>query len=286
MALQKHHKDFKHLIDERTRCIVEDHHSGATTLGLRTLRIAQAISARQELTSRARQKWISGLFKDVITAHPQMGILRHLRETVAAAGPEDRLSAHELRKQITKYRDDNASAFARHCRRGSSILTISFSSAVHAALVAARRKWIHVIVPESRPKNEGRSLAAKLAESKIKTTLIVDAAAGLFINEVDYVVLGCDALTRDYFINKIGSLALCLLAKEAGVPVYVFADPYRVIEDEKSLRKQINHAPAEITRAEHDYEINNRYFDFVPNTLVSRFMYDGRLRTPEKLFKK
>ncbi len=272
------------MIQERVQGIVEDHRSGATTLGLRTLRITQAIAGREDLSARDRQSLTRQLFKDVITAHPQMGILRYLQDVMLHPEEEDQPGVRDLRRNIIRHREDNAKAFARHCKRKCSILTISYSSAVQAALMAARKKRINVIVPESRPKNEGRSLASELAKNGINTTLIVDAAMGLHIENVDYVLLGCDSITRERFVNKIGSLPVALLAKQAGKPVYVFVDPYRIVQDERGLRRQQQHLPAEVTRADHEYEIDNRYFDFIPNTLITHCVYRGKLQEPSKLF--
>jgi len=55
--------------------------------------------------------------------------------------------------------------------------------------------------------------------------LIVDSAVRYFMNEVDLVVVGADAITSEgNVINKIGTSMVALAAKEARTPFYVVSE--------------------------------------------------------------
>lgn len=113
---------------------------------------------------------------------------------------------------------------SRRVRDGNTILTHCHSSAVTATLIEAHRqgKRFRVIQTETRPKYQGRITAVELVEAGIDTTMIVDSAARHYMKEIDFVVVGCDAITSEgNVINKIGTSQVALAAGEARVPFYV-----------------------------------------------------------------
>jgi ribose 1,5-bisphosphate isomerase len=113
---------------------------------------------------------------------------------------------------------------ARRVRDGDTILTHCHSSAVTETLVEAHRqgKRFRVIQTETRPKYQGRITARELVEAGIDTTMIVDSAARHFMKEIDFVVVGSDAITSEgNVINKIGTSQVALAASEARIPFYV-----------------------------------------------------------------
>jgi len=255
VALQEYEKDFGPVIRREIEKIKADHRSGATKIALDVLNLAGRIAGKRDAKSADRRRQATLAFIDeIIRAHPQMAILYYLRR--------------KWRKITTVYN-----------------MTTSYSSSVARALVAASSKRVRVVVSESRPMLEGRELAALLEENRISTTLIVDAALGLHIPEASAVVLGADAITPEYFVNKIGSLALCLLAREHDVPVLVLADEFRLTGKNKIRRKQVNHPSDEIIPQPAPYAVDNRYFDFISMKLVKSVIFDGRIVTPRQLFK-
>jgi ribose 1,5-bisphosphate isomerase len=113
---------------------------------------------------------------------------------------------------------------ARRVKDGDTILTHCHSSAVTETLVEAHRqgKRFRVIQTETRPKYQGRITARELVEAGIDTTMIVDSAARHFMKEIDFVVVGSDAITSEgNVINKIGTSQVALAANEARIPFYV-----------------------------------------------------------------
>jgi len=113
---------------------------------------------------------------------------------------------------------------SKRVRDGNTILTHCHSSAVTATLVEAHMqgKRFRVIQTETRPKYQGRITARELVEAGIDTTMIVDSAARHYMKEIDFVVVGSDAITSEgNVINKIGTSQVALAANEARVPFYV-----------------------------------------------------------------
>ncbi|MEM4474434.1 MAG: S-methyl-5-thioribose-1-phosphate isomerase [Candidatus Bathyarchaeia archaeon] len=116
---------------------------------------------------------------------------------------------------------------SKRIRDGMVVFTHCHSSTVTNILKKAREegKTFEVICTETRPLFQGRITAKELVEAGIKTTLIVDSAARFFMNEVDMVIVGADAITSEgNIVNKIGTSAIALIAKEARTPFYVASE--------------------------------------------------------------
>ena len=113
---------------------------------------------------------------------------------------------------------------AKRFHNDNVVLTHCHSSAVTATLIKAKENGIDysVIQTETRPKYQGRITARELIEAGIDTTMIVDSAARHFMKEIDFVVVGSDAITSEgNVINKIGTSQVALAAHEARIPFYV-----------------------------------------------------------------
>ena len=117
---------------------------------------------------------------------------------------------------------------------GSRILTHSRSSTVLAGLLEAKRAGTRfsVVVTESRPMLEGRTLAASLAVEGIPVTLIADAGAYLAIGNVDLVIIGADTITPLNVINKIGTRMIALNARERALRLYAVCDSSKLISED------------------------------------------------------
>ncbi len=113
---------------------------------------------------------------------------------------------------------------ARRIEEGDTILTHCHSSGVTGTLLRAKEqgKDFKVIQTETRPKYQGRITAHELVEAGIDTTMIVDSAARHYMKEIDFVLVGSDAITSEgNVINKIGTSQMALAANEARIPFYV-----------------------------------------------------------------
>jgi ribose 1,5-bisphosphate isomerase len=113
---------------------------------------------------------------------------------------------------------------ARRIEDGDTVLTHCHSSGVTGTLLRAKEqgKNFKVIQTETRPKYQGRITAHELVEAGIDTTMIVDSASRHYMKEIDFVLVGSDAITSEgNVINKIGTSQVALAANEARVPFYV-----------------------------------------------------------------
>lgn len=130
-------------------------------------------------------------------------------------------------ENLERSKEKIATIGSKRIFHGSKVLTHCHSSTVTNLL---RRAWeegksFEVVCTESRPVFQGRITAKEMLDAGIKTTLIVDSAVRYFMNEVDLVVVGADALTSEgNVINKIGTSMIALAAREARTPFYVVSE--------------------------------------------------------------
>jgi ribose 1,5-bisphosphate isomerase len=139
-----------------------------------------------------------------------------------------------------------ASIGSKRISEGCKVLTHCHSSTVTNMLRKAKLegKNFEVVCTESRPVFQGRKTAKEMLSYGIKTTLIVDSAVRLFMNKVDLVLVGADAITSEgNVINKIGTSMVALAAKEARTPFYVVSellkfDPATVLGDYETIEER------------------------------------------------
>jgi ribose 1,5-bisphosphate isomerase len=119
---------------------------------------------------------------------------------------------------------------ARRIRDGDVLLTHCNSA---AAISVMRTAWtqgrkFEVFVTETRPRFQGHITATELRKGGIPVTMILDDAVRYFMQEVDKVIVGADAITANgALVNKIGTSMVALAAHEARVKVYVAAETYK-----------------------------------------------------------
>lgn len=155
--------------------------------------------------------------------------------------------------------------------RGGWIATLSASAAVAEAMLEAHRRGRApaAIVSEGRPLLEGRALAARLGAAGVRTWLVVDAALPLLLPQVTAVWLGADAVTDRGVLNKVGSYALALAAREHGVPVHVLASRRKFLPAATGALRIDEMPPSEVWDAPAPgVQPRNVYFELVPLELV------------------
>lgn len=93
---------------------------------------------------------------------------------------------------------------------------------------AGGKLGLAVYICESRPLCEGVIMARQLAAAGLDITLITDAQACVFIDQVDIVMFGADAVCPGGVVNKVGSKLLALAGRAAGVPVVAVTDSMKI----------------------------------------------------------
>lgn len=119
---------------------------------------------------------------------------------------------------------------SRRIRSGDVLMTHCHSNAATAVMKKAwnNGKKFSVYVTETRPRFQGRKTAALLAREGIPVTVIIDGAARYFMNEVDKVIVGADAITANgALVNKIGTAAIASLAHESRTQFIVASETYK-----------------------------------------------------------
>lgn len=172
-------------------------------------------------------------------------------------------------------------------RDGITVMTISRSSSVLNAVLTALKggKRVQTIVCESRPLCEGLEVAKTWAQAGANTSVITDAQAAVFMNHIDCVLVGADAITEEGIYNKSGTMLLALAARHANKPFYVLADTMKLspgsleslahpggfeviemVEEKDAAELQQGWPGASVGR---DVAIRNVYFELVPLDLLS-----------------
>ncbi len=145
-----------------------------------------------------------------------------------------------------------------------------------------------VFTPETRPKLQGLKSALELSDYGIPVVYITDNARGYFIEEVDVVAVGSDAMRKEGNVNKIGTFTLALLSKHFKKPFYVVGDMYKL-----DFRKEIvieERDPKEVVSdrkiLQHkNITIRNPAFDITPWRFVTKIITDKGIKTPQEIKK-
>lgn len=188
------------------------------------------------------------------------------------------LRAHVARSCGTERDDLNAAqtAVAKTAarlvtERGGWIATLSASGAVREGLLELQRagREPRVIVGEGRPLFEGRAMATSLAAAAIPVWVVVDAALPLLLSQARMVWLGADAVTDQGVVNKVGSFAAALAAREHSVPVYALASRRKFLPATTAALSIAEMPPAEVWKTPAaGVRPRNIYFEVVPLPLV------------------
>ena len=198
-------------------------------------------------------------------------------------------SSQNFQKSLEESKERIAEIGAKRIRTGSVVFTHCHSSTVTYMLSKALKEGrrFEVVCTETRPAFQGRITAKEMLTLGVKTTFIVDSAARSFINNVDLVVVGADAITSEgNVVNKIGTGTIALLAHEARKPFYVVSellkfDPatlhgeYERIE-ERGRDEVWKEAPAELN-------VRNPAFDVTPRDLIHGIICEEGIVSPHSV---
>ncbi len=119
---------------------------------------------------------------------------------------------------------------ARHISDGDILLTHCNSEAALGCILEAHRqgKEIEVYATEVRPRGQGLITIRTLNDAGIRTNYIIDSAVRYFINDIDLVIVGADAIAvNGAVVNKIGTAQIAHAADEARKNVIVAAETYK-----------------------------------------------------------
>jgi len=199
------------------------------------------------------------------------------------------LVSKQFLENLERSKEKIAEIGSRRIRSSSRILTHCHSSTVTYMLERARKegKMFEVVCTETRPLFQGRITAKELLDTGIKTTMIVDSAVRFFMNEVDFVVVGADAITSEgNVVNKIGTSMVALVAHEARTPFYVVSellkfDPLTIYGDYEKIEER---NATEIWKgAPSDLIIRNPAFDVTRRDFIHGIICEEGIISPHSI---
>lgn len=138
--------------------------------------------------------------------------------------------AAEVESYVASARETASELASKRIEDGDTVLTHSYSTTVLRSLTKASERGLRlsVYVAESRPGGEGKLTASYLGKRGIRTFLVVDSAVRYVMKDVDKVFVGAEAIAANgAVVNKVGTSATALAAKEARVRVYVVSGLYK-----------------------------------------------------------
>lgn len=171
---------------------------------------------------------------------------------------------------------------ARHLGNVQSVMTMCRSSTVSRALIQLhkRNRKLRVLALETRPGFDGRETARILGEAGIHVSLMVDAAAQVFIEKVDAVLVGADVLLTDgQLVNRIGTYQLAVLARNSQKPFFVTSNMYaiRLVSPEQveiSQRSPYELVSEDMLNTWNNVTVVNPPDDLTPARLISAVICD------------
>jgi ribose 1,5-bisphosphate isomerase len=183
---------------------------------------------------------------------------------------------------------------ARHIRDGDTLLTHCNSEAALGCIIEAHRsgKEIEVFATEVRPRNQGHITIRALNDAGVKTSFIVDSAVRTFINDIDLVIVGADAVTvNGAVVNKIGTSQVAHTAHEARVNVLVAAETYKfaprttfgeLIQIEERAGNEV--LSDEIVRTLPHVTVRNPAFDVTPAEYIDLIVTEAGVIPPQMAY--
>lgn len=271
------------------KSLIYDTTSGAREIAHQSLQLLQRV-ATQSLATTAEELLdeLADQGLKVIRGHPEMApVLGSLNRFLLEAERLAELELGEARIQTLallqaqqRRLDESLARSAEHCagliQNGDVVLTYSRSSTVLAGLRKAREegKLFDVVVAESRPTLEGRTLAKELSELQVPVRFLVDALLATAADGADRILVGADALTPSQVLNKAGTRLLALAAKDRAVPLHVVADTgkawLRKSDPTAALLSGKVRDPREVwDAAPYGVEVVNLYFELTPLELFA-----------------
>jgi len=275
--------------------------------GARNVAIA-AIKAVEEAARESKAKRKEDLLHELSEAKEVLFVSRAteplmrnaIRYVIHAVESSDKKTVSELvtvvsqvteqfLERLERSKEKIAAVGSKRILNHSRVLTHCHSSTVTNMLRKAKLdgKSFEVVCTESRPVFQGRITAKEMLDAGIRTTLIVDSAVRHFMNEVDFVVVGADAITSEgNVINKIGTSMVALAAKEARTPFYVASellkfDPATIHGDYERIEER---SPNEVwADPPHGLIIRNPAFDVTRREFIHGIICEEGIISPHSI---
>ncbi len=167
-------------------------------------------------------------------------------------------SIRELRAEVADAASAIAPSLQERIGDRSAIMLHSYSATLKECILAAADRNSRIHLSYAEPASEGVRLAEELRKARFSVENYPDDEILHHVPRVDAVVVGADWIAEEYFVNKVGTKAIALAARESSIPLYVVSDLTKLV-------------PARY-RASNSAGKSEELFEEVPNELVSAFL--------------
>ncbi|EEB06533.1 translation initiation factor eIF2B beta subunit [Schizosaccharomyces japonicus yFS275] len=189
----------------------------------------------------------------------------------------------EVIDELDKINTDIEVQSMDHIHSNEIIMTQGFSKTVEAFLCyAAKKRKFSVIIAEGFPNehSEAHSMAKRLANAGIDTTVISDAAIFAIMSRVNKVILGTHAiLGNGGLMTNSGAQLVAQAARYHATPVVVCSGIYKLspvypydLESIIQLSAPGSIMPFTESELISRADILNPYYDYIPPDLVDLFI--------------
>ncbi|NIB98390.1 initiation factor 2B [Halobacterium sp. R2-5] len=261
----------------RVETVAGDDEHGSAYLSLRALDVLRDEAALA--TDDGGWPAVADTARRLREAKAGMAVVRNRVNRVMATAGRTADSVEAIAREVA---DEAVDADARAASEAAAeldglgadaVFTLSCSGTVAAALRDADPE--RVLVAESRPGAEGVGVAEAFAED-FDVTLTTDANVPAVVAEADAVLVGADAVFPDgRVVNKVGTRAAALAARDADVPIFVVCASDKITPEPLPVE---DGNPESLYDGDAPLDVRNPVFEVVPGRLVDGVVTEhGRL---------
>ncbi len=253
-------------IAERVKLIAEDQGHGAGWLA------RQAVEALAEAVEEDADPLEAG--RALAGARPAMGAVAGAVGRALAAGRTTEQLVEQCRALIER-RDRAAHSIAALLRpdlENRTVMTHSASATVREAVLHGTPSRVVCTITE--PHEEGRTLADELSAEGVIVDLVADGDARHAVGTVDVFLVGADSVFRDgSLVNRTGTGDLARASNEAGVPVVVACETFKLAPFE----------PSEGIGGRRPSADDEEGFDLTPPEAIDRYVTEDGVFAPNEI---
>lgn len=165
------------------------------------------------------------------------------------------------------------------------VLTHSRSRVVLQALIAAAKqnKKFQVFVTVSAPDNSGKQMCKDLEKHNIPCTLILDAAIGYIMEQIDFIMVGAEGVVESGgIVNKVGSYTMAVCASVMKKPFYVLAESFKFTRlfplNQQDLPPEYKYTSDVVAKEE--FAKTDPLVDYTPPAYITLLFTDLGVLTP------
>jgi len=222
-------------IENSLHRLEKDFTSGSYELGLMAIEI---LLDYLELSNKDWRKNLPLLCRRLVGTKPDMATLLNISHLTLLESERKNSSKENVKRTLFKMKSDLKDSVKKIGEVGQSLLseksvlmTHSRSKTVFTVIQEGVKRGVieRMYVTQSYPLGEGIIFSREIKKLGIETLLIPDSSMGPYLPRCDFVLLGGDALTEKYLVNKVGSLPLALLSRYTQKPLYCALDTFKFI---------------------------------------------------------